>query len=147
MSYVKKLTMDDFEQQRKQQEDNFRALNMGSFQASPGEPDPARPPMAKQSSAEPATMPLSTALPVTNKQSASAINPNQSIVQVKKPRSRSRREVSESSEHLAYNMSRMSGKMRDASPVDLNSQSSQRGSKRGRSYSSNGSAFAKHNQT
>ncbi len=76
MSGVKKLTMQDFEEQRKKQEEDFKAYNIASFQDLPVEIEPARPAITKKSSAVQETMPLTTALPVTNKGSSNAINPN-----------------------------------------------------------------------
>ena len=71
MSVVKKLTMQDFEQQRKQQEEDFKALNLTPVNQDypiDKKKQPKRPPniITKKASLEQATLPLATTLPVTN---------------------------------------------------------------------------------
>ena len=89
---VKKFTMQDFEEQRAKQEEELKKLdqyNYASFSNLNAEIQVARPNITKKASAVESSMPLTTELPVTNQSSAANIDPNHSLVQVKKPRSRS----------------------------------------------------------
>ena len=91
---VKKFTMQDFEEQRAKQEEELKKLdqyNYASFSNLNAEIQEARPNITKKASAVESSMPLTTELPVTNQSSAANIDANHSLVQVKKPRSRSGR--------------------------------------------------------
>ena len=93
---VKKFTMQDFEEQRAKQEEQLKKLgnyNYASFSNLNAEIQETKPNITKKASAVEASMPLTTELPVTNQTSAADIDPKNAFVQVKKPRSRSKRDT------------------------------------------------------
>ena len=69
-------------------------------------------------------MPLTTELPVTNQSSAANIDPNHSLVQVKKPRSRSGRARDSEIQQRVFNTSHSRNQMPKQSTFELNSISS-----------------------
>ena len=124
MSTTKRKTMQDFEENKKQQHDDLLQMNLEPkaqlqvFEAHD------RPVVAKKQSAQQSTIPLATALPVSqDKVFTESGNPNKSIVHVSKPRVKSKRNLEEEAEQFAFSSARAAQLPRNYPSIDLATQS------------------------